>query len=250
MLVFVGRSLSVTGRTTFVPIVYREMKFHYTGFTRVSPICWNNDRFMLRKKGKGKDVSKEKNEESSQEVDWGVPKTEMGEVIKGLTAQFAQLRVGRADPSLLDGVTVNLRATSGKSVPLSHLAEVRVKDGSTLSVSAYDPNTIKDLIVALQDSDLNLSPTLSGQILIVPIPSPTKEFRERMVKLAAKHSEAARVEIRQIRKKLISDIKACKLPEDEDRKAQQNAQVLHDQFIKQIENSFKEKEKMLLSDKK
>lgn len=75
--------------------------------------------------------------------------------------------------------------------------------------------------------------------------SPTKEFKEKLVSIATKHAEEARVAIRGIRQKLMTEIKDSKLPKDEDKRAQDKAQQLHDKYIQSLEKLLKDKQTQL-----
>jgi len=95
---------------------------------------------------------------------------------------------------------------------------------------------------ALRESDLELTPSTAGKVILVPVPRPTPEIKKKLQKMAANQAEEARIEIRKIRRNLVDDIKKKGLPQDEDRKAQKKAQDIHDDYMKQLDAKLKSKE--------
>jgi len=179
---------------------------------------------------------------SMEDFDWQHPRDEMEAVIKECTNQFNLLKVGRADPQLLESLTIT---ENKKSVQISEVAQVNVKDGSTLIVSPFEPETTKDIVEAIRNSDLEMNPTVSGSMILVAMPKPTKEFKAKLIKLAHQHVEQAKLSIRNQRRLVITDIKKMGLPEDDDRTMQAQVQKLHDDYIKKLDNLYKQKEKDL-----
>jgi len=196
---------------------------------------------LYRKKGGGggKSTQTTTTRMSMEDFNWDPWKEQMEAVVKECSQQFALLKVGKADTQLLENLTV---MQNKQPVPLPEIAQVNVKDGSTLIVSPFEPTTTKDIIEAIRDSDLEMSPILSGAVILVSMPKPTKEFKAKLVKMANQHSEQAKQSIRTIRRNLLNDVKKMNLPQDDDRTMQNQAQKLHDDYVKKLENLYKQKE--------
>lgn len=136
-----------------------------------------------------------------------------------------------------------------------------------LTGSANDQSASKEIMQALRDSDLDLSPTLSGQVILVPVPryvsfvlteisALQKSLRKSWCPLLPRALKRyflpslfltlqARIAIRGIRQKLMTEIKDSKLPKDEDRKAQEKAQALHDKYVQSLDKLLKDKQQQL-----
>jgi len=192
-------------------------------------------------KGGGK-ANKDAPAMSMEDFQWNSCKEQMDAVVKECTNIFAQLKVGKADPQFLDSVNV---LHNKQQIPLSELAQVNVKDGATLIVSPFEPATTKDIVESLRSSEFELTPTVSGSVIFVGIPKPTKEFKAKLVKKAQTQTEASKQSIRTLRRNLLNDVKKMGLPEDDDRTMQNQAQKLHDDYVKKVENLYKQKEKDL-----
>lgn len=121
-------------------------------------------------KGKSADTSKGKNkapaaDEAGDELDLDATRAQMEEVIKTVTKELAGLRIGRADPALVDHVYVN-------GEPLRSVAQLAVRDATALVVTAYDPSTTAALVAAIQSSQgpFALNAQLEGRSIVVPVP--------------------------------------------------------------------------------
>lgn len=113
-------------------------------------------------KGKGKAPA---DEEAGEELDLDATREQMEEVIKTATKELAALRIGRADPALVEHVYVN-------GEPLRSLAQLHVRDATALVVTAYDPSQTAELVAAIQTSQgpFPLNAQLDGRSIVVPVP--------------------------------------------------------------------------------
>ncbi|KAI8596884.1 ribosome recycling factor [Dissophora ornata] len=171
----------------------------------------------------------------------------LGQCLERLKKDFTTMRAGTANPAILDPVMVKLE---GKMVPLRDLAQVSIKDAKTLVVSVSDAELTTPIEKAIREAGLNLNPIADNKAVRVPVPKPTKEFRESLTKLASTAAEKAKTIVRKLRqdgmKDLKKDLKAG-MSEDKNYTLEQKAQTLHDKYIKDIEDALKAKTKEIMS---
>ncbi|KAF9295911.1 hypothetical protein BGZ74_010569 [Mortierella antarctica] len=171
----------------------------------------------------------------------------MGQCLERLKKDFMTMRAGTANPAILDPVMVKVE---GKIVPLRDLAQVAIKDAKTLMVNVNDVELTSPIEKAIREAGLNLNPIADNKAVRVPVPKPTKEFRESLTKLAAASTEKAKTIIRKLRqdgmKELKKDLKAG-MSEDENYTLEKKAQTLHDKYIKDAEEGLKAKAKEIMA---
>ena len=172
----------------------------------------------------------------------------MKKTLTSLDSAFARIRTGRAHPGLLDGIQVSYH---GSMMPLNQVANVIVEDARTLTISPWEKKLVVDIEKAIQKSDLGLNPSNNGNVIRVPMPALTEQTRKEYTKQAKAEAEHARVAVRNIRRDANTfykdELKAKKISEDEERRAEQNIQKLTDSYIAQIDKKYADKEKDLLS---
>ncbi|KAJ4841651.1 hypothetical protein Tsubulata_034082 [Turnera subulata] len=137
-------------------------------------------------------------------------RSQMDAAVVALSRELTKLRTGRASAGMLDHIIVE---TGGVKLPLTRLAVVSVLDPKTLSVNAYDPNTLKELEKAIVSSPLGLNPKVDGDRLIAIIPPLTKEHIQAMCKVVTKSCEDVKQSIRRARQKLGWKFYVLKNPE-------------------------------------
>ncbi len=118
--------------------------------------------------------------------------------------EFNKLQVGRANPSVVEGVHVS---AYGSVQPLRNVASVTVLDAQTLSIQPWDRSLIKDIDRAIQEANLGLNPQNNGETVLIKIPTLTEERRRDLTKLAKKMAEEGKVAIRNIRGDYLKKIK-------------------------------------------
>ncbi|KAG0032854.1 hypothetical protein BGZ82_006357 [Podila clonocystis] len=164
----------------------------------------------------------------------------MGQCLERLKKDFMTMPI-------LDPVMVKVE---GKMVPLRDLAQVAIKDAKTLMVNVNDVELSSAIEKAIREAGLNLNPIADNKAVRVPVPKPTKEFRESLTKLAAASTEKAKTIIRKLRqdgmKELKKDLKAG-MSEDENYTLEKKAQTLHDKYIKDAEEALKAKTKEIVA---
>ncbi|MBO8162488.1 MAG: ribosome recycling factor [Brevibacillus sp.] len=171
----------------------------------------------------------------------------MSKAVATLKKDLAALRAGRANPALLDKVTVDYYGTP---TPINQLANISAPEARLLTIQPWDKSALKDIERAIQQSDLGLTPSNDGSIIRIAIPPLTEERRRELVKVAGKDGEEAKVAIRNIRRDANEEIKklekAGTISEDESRRHQETIQKTTDKFIGEVDKLVKEKEKEIM----
>lgn len=172
----------------------------------------------------------------------------MAKSIDSLRHELAKIRTGRAHPSLLEHVMVNYY---GNETSLVKVANVNVEDARTLTIAPWDKGMVSAIEKAILTSDLGLNPATSGTVIRVPMPPLTEQRRRELVKVVRHEGENAKVAVRNIRRDALSELKeALKeklISEDEERRAQEQAQKLTDRHVKDIDKLLEDKEADLMS---
>ncbi|KAJ8428165.1 hypothetical protein Cgig2_028285 [Carnegiea gigantea] len=173
--------------------------------------------------------------------------SQMEAALDALSRELVKLRTGRASPGMLDHIIVE---TSGVKMALNHLALVTVIDSKTLSITPYDPQTLKELEKAIVSSPLGLNPKSDGQRLIAVIPPLTKEHIQllkflytAMCKVVAKSSEDVKQSIRRARQKALDATKKAGYPKDSAKRLEKEIDELTKKYVKSAEDMCKAKEK-------
>jgi ribosome recycling factor len=171
----------------------------------------------------------------------------MDKSVAALAQELTKMRTGRAHTSLLDHITVEYY---GSEVPLNQVANVNVEDSRTLTVSPWEKTMVQPIEKAIMNSDLGLNPATAGTIIRVPLPPLTEERRKDMIRLVRHEAEGGRVAVRNIRRDAISDIKDLlkekMIGEDDERRAEDDIQVITDKHIATIDEMLANKESELM----
>ena len=177
-------------------------------------------------------------------------KTAEGKMLKSLEAlksDLQKVRTGRAHTGLLDHVQVDYY---GSLVPVNQVANITLVDARTIGVQPWEKNMAQKIEKAIRDSDLGLNPASQGELIRVPMPALTEERRKEMIKVVKHEGEGAKVAIRNLRRDAITHLKdALKkgdIPEDDERKAQDDVQKLTDRYIAEVDKMLAQKEAELL----
>ncbi|NMB39545.1 MAG: ribosome recycling factor [Firmicutes bacterium] len=171
----------------------------------------------------------------------------MKTVIASTKSTYSGIRTGRANPSILDRITVNYYGTS---TPLNHLANVSAPEPRMLLIQPWDKTIIKDIEKAILASDLGLNPNNDGNVIRISIPQLTEERRKQLVRIVKKEAEEHKIVIRNIRRDLNDTVKKLekdgKITEDESHRYLDDVQTLTDKFIAEIDNLAAAKEEEIL----
>jgi ribosome recycling factor len=173
----------------------------------------------------------------------------MEKAAERLNRELSRVRVGRANPIMLDDVRVE---SYGSQMPLKQVATVSVADARLLVVKPFDRNTIPEIEKAINAAQLGLNPQNDGVVIRVPVPALTEERRQSLVKQAHELTEDAKISIRQGRREgndLLKEAEKDKdISEDDLKKGLERIQTLTDGFIKQAEEAVSKKESAILDE--
>lgn len=169
---------------------------------------------------------------------------EMETAIENMEKRFLNIRAGRANPAMLDGVMVNYY---GADTPLKQLATLSVPEARMLCVKPFDRSSIGAIEKAIFEANIGITPNNNGEMIILNIPALTEETRREYVKQAKEYSEDCRIVLRNIRQDANNDIKKLELPEDEAKNGQEEVQDLINKYNKIVDEKFKEKETELMT---
>jgi len=171
----------------------------------------------------------------------------MGKSIDALDSELKRVRTGRASLNILDGIRVDYYGTQ---TPLNQMASLSVPESRLIVIQPWDATVIKDIEKALLASDLGLTPSSDGKLIRLAIPPLTEDRRKELVKVTGKMCEDYKVAIRNIRRDSNEFLKMAKkegdISEDDLFKGQDQVQEITDEFVKRIDEIFKEKEKEIL----
>jgi ribosome recycling factor len=161
--------------------------------------------------------------------------------------EFNTVRTGRASAALLDRIVIDYY---GQETPLKQLATINVPEPRMLTVQPFDPNAMKEIERAIQESDLGLNPSNDGKIIRLPIPQLTEERRQELVKVARQIAEEGRIAVRNVRRDVLHHMKELvnkgEVGADEEHRGEERVQKLTDERIKTIDDALKHKEAEIL----
>ncbi len=167
----------------------------------------------------------------------------MGQTIESLKNKLLNIRAGRANPAMLNGVMVSYYGTP---TPIQSVANITVPEAKQLFIKPYDRSTLKDIERAINEANLGIAPTNNGEMIILTIPDLTEERRREYVKQAKAVGEEAKVALRNIRQDANNEIKKCEYPEDEEKMYLDEIQELIAKYNKLVDDEIREKEQELM----
>ena len=173
--------------------------------------------------------------------------SKMDKSLAALKNAFNKIRTGRANPSLLDNVTIDYY---GNQTPLNQTSNISVEEGRSLVISPWDKTMIPEIEKAILSSDLGLNPSTSSDLIRVTMPALTEETRQDYIKQARSEAENSRVSIRNVRRDANQIAKekqqSSEISEDELRGIEDLIQKETDKFISLVDSELKNKESDLL----
>ncbi|MCI8497262.1 MAG: ribosome recycling factor [Clostridiales bacterium] len=171
----------------------------------------------------------------------------MKKTIGVLESDYAAIRAGRANPAVLDKISVDYY---GAPTPINQMAAVSVTEARTLTIQPWDVSVVHAIEKAIQTSDLGINPQCDGKVIRLIFPPLTEERRKDIVKEVSKTAEDAKVAIRAIRRDAIDKLKAMKkesaITEDDLKQAEKKMQDLTDKYVKQIDGIAAAKDKEIM----
>lgn len=171
----------------------------------------------------------------------------MGKTISVLEGEFNTIRAGRANPKVLDQITIDYY---GVETPINQVANIQVPEARMIVITPWDASSLRDLERAIQMSDLGIPPNNDGKSLRLIFPPLTEERRRDLTRQVSKMGEDAKVAVRNIRREAVDNYKAKlkqkEIPEDMYYNMETEIQKLTDRFIEKVDDSVAAKEKELM----
>ncbi|HAJ57693.1 MAG TPA: ribosome recycling factor [Candidatus Omnitrophica bacterium] len=171
----------------------------------------------------------------------------MKKALEAARRSFAEIRTGRANPHMVEGLHIDY---FGTPTVMKSLAQITVPDARLIVIQPWDASIIPEIEKAIQKSNLGVAPFNDGKVIRLQIPQLTQERREELRKVVKTMAEDGRVSLRTIRRDSNEAIKKLEtdkaIPEDDRFKSQEEIQKLTDKFMNELENILKEKEKELV----
>lgn len=166
-------------------------------------------------------------------------KQEFISIEEWLKKEFSQISTGRANPALLDSVSVE---NYGSFQPIKNIASITVEESRTLRITPWDKGVVKNIETAIRESGLPFSVVADGNGIRASVPQLTAESKLSLVKLCKEKLEDARVKVRMARQTTDKDIAETEKAEDDAFRAKEDLQKNVDEINKKLEELFEKKE--------
>ncbi len=171
----------------------------------------------------------------------------MKKALQSCHREFAEIRSGRAHPSMVEGLIVDYYGTP---TPLKQIASVTVPDARLIIIQPWDPSSVEAIQKAILNSNLGFNPLVEGKVLKVPVPPLSEERREELIKVVKHMAEEGKISVRTVRRDAIEKVRQLekdkKIGEDDKYRLQEEIQKFTDKYIEEIDKLFEEKRKELL----
>ena len=181
-------------------------------------------------------------------MDFSEIENKMNKTIEVLKQNFSEVRAGRANPAILNRISVEYYGTP---TPINQVAGISVPEARLIMIQPWDASILKDIEKAILASDIGINPNNDGKVIRLAFPELTEERRKELVKDIKKTAEEAKVAVRAIRRDGIDKVKAMQknseITEDELRGAEDTIQKLTDKKIEEIDKVLADKEKEILT---
>ena len=167
--------------------------------------------------------------------------------ISHLEGEYKAIRAGRANPAVLDKVKVDYYGTP---TPVNQVATVSVPEARSITIQPWDTSLLNVIMKAIQTSDIGINPQNDGKMLRLTFPPLTEDRRKEIVKDISKIAEDTKVQIRNVRRESMDDLKKLKkdgdLTEDDLKNAEKKVQDITDKFIKNADSLCSAKQKEIM----
>jgi ribosome recycling factor len=174
--------------------------------------------------------------------DLSIYEEKMEKSFSNLQDEYVSIRAGRANPRVLDKITVDYYGTPS---PLQSVANISVPEARMIQIQPWESSLIKDIEKAILASDLGLTPANDGKVIRLVFPELTEERRKELVKDVKKKGEAAKVAIRNIRRDandgVKKETKSNEISEDEQKQLEDKIQKLTDKYVAEIDKAINNK---------
>ena len=174
-------------------------------------------------------------------------KTKMGKTVNALVTEYGAIRAGRANPQILDKLSVDYYGTP---TPINQLGSISVAEARVLVVQPWDKSVLKSIEKAIQTSDIGINPQNDGSVIRLTFPPLTEDRRKELAKEIQKIGENSKVAIRSIRRDCVDKLKAMKkaseITEDDLKDGEKEVQKITDNFIKEVDDLAAAKAKEIM----
>lgn len=171
----------------------------------------------------------------------------MTKTLKGFEEELTTIRAGRANPHILDKITVDYY---GSPTPIQQVANITVPEARMIQIQPWEKKMVREIEKAIMTSDLGINPTNDGTTVRLLFPELTEDRRKELVKDVKKKGEAAKVAIRNIRRDGIDSVKKLKgsdVSEDEMKDMEDDLQKLTDKYVKEVDKAVEAKSKEVMT---
>jgi ribosome recycling factor len=168
----------------------------------------------------------------------------MENAIENMEKRFTNVRAGRANPAILDGVMVSYY---GAPTPLKQLATISIPEARQLMIKPFDKSCLGAIEKGIYEANIGLTPNNNGEVIILNIPALTEETRREYVKQVKGMAEDCKIALRNVRQDANNDIKKLEITEDEQKQAQDEVQELINKYNKIVDEKLKVKEQELMT---
>jgi ribosome recycling factor len=167
-------------------------------------------------------------------------RTHMDKAIESSKREFGSIRSGKASPSMLDTVRVEMY---GSQMSLNQVASVSAPEPRIILVTPFDKGQVKVIEKAIRESDLGLDPAVQGGVIRVPLPQMNEQRRKELAKVVHKLAEEGRIAVRHARTTSREQLKKLTgVSEDDVKHAEKDLQKIHDDYMHKIDELLKHKE--------
>ena len=171
----------------------------------------------------------------------------MQKTLDVLAKELAAVRAGRANPHVLDRITVDYYGTP---TPLQQVANISVPEARMIQIQPWEASLVKEIEKAIMMSDLGINPSDDGRVIRLVFPELTEDRRKELVKEVKKKAEGAKVAIRNIRRDANDAFKKLAkedVSEDEIKELEEQTQKLTDKYIKEVDQMVDVKSKEIMT---
>ena len=167
----------------------------------------------------------------------------MDSSISSLKMEMSGIRAGRASPSMLDTIKVDVY---GSKMPINQIGNITTPEPRLINIDIWDQGNVSAVEKAIRESDLGINPSIEGTLIRLPLPQLTEERKLEYIKIAKKIGEASKVAIRNIRRDGIEQFKKLEkdkeIGEDEKKKLQSDIEEITSTHVKLIDSIVSDKE--------
>ncbi|NLE34258.1 MAG: ribosome recycling factor [Bacteroidales bacterium] len=171
----------------------------------------------------------------------------MDKAVQHLEYELSHLRAGRANPLLLDGISVEYYGTM---TPLAQVSNINTPDAKSILVQPWEKNMLGVIEKAILAANIGMTPINNGEVIRINVPPLTEERRQQLVKQVKQEGEAAKISIRSGRKWFLDELRTLLkegLPEDEEKNGEKLIQEMTDRHIARVDRIVESKEKEIMT---